>query len=73
MDSFNGSNGLATSMQPGDVVFNNSFDSGMKVKGGGEGCHVLHLSWCLFHELLPIIFSQPSIPETEKNMAEQYL
>ena len=39
----------------------------------GSTCYVLHLSWRLFHELLPVTFSQLSIPETEKNMAEQYL
>ena len=56
-----------------DVVLHNSFGGRVEVKGCVEWCEVLHLGGCPVDEMVPVCFSDLSIPETEQNIAEQDL
>ena len=54
-------------------MLHNGLNGGVKVKSGAEWRQVWHSSRCLFDELFPIAYCQQSIPETEKNVVEEYL
>ena len=43
------------------------------MKSVGKRREVLHISWCLLHQFLPVLFGYLCISQVEKNVSELHL
>ena len=60
-------------MKLSNIVLNNRFDCWYEVEGSGKGSEVVNSGWCLGHKEVPVIHSDSSVSQPEKNLTKLYL
>ena len=73
MNCFDGGNRLTRILEFGYIVLYYCLNCGIEMKGIGKRCEILHISWCLLHQFLPVLVGYLCISQVEKDVSELHL